>query len=69
MNMLKGYFTRPEKMILYDASYIRHVASKEVVTGKVTEYFHIRPNTFLKRKILYLIVAYSFKRQVAYSIR
>ena len=61
-------------MILYDASYIWHVASKEIVTGnfflfEVTELFHTRPNTFLKRKVLYLIVAYPFEWQVAYSIR
>ena len=28
------YFTRSEKMILCDTSYIWHVASKEIVTGK-----------------------------------
>ena len=67
-------FTRSAKMILYDASYIWHVASKEIVAGKfllfqVTEYVHVRPYTFLDRKDLYLTVVYPFERQVAHCIR
>ena len=56
-------------MILYDTSYIWHIAGKGAVTDKfllfqITEYFHIRPYTFLKRKVLYLIVAYPFESKV-----
>ena len=67
-------FTRSAKMILYDASYSWHVASKKIVAGKfllfqVTEYVHVRPYTFLESKVLYLTVVYPFERQVAYCIR
>ena len=67
-------FYRSARKILYDASYIWHITSKEIVTGKfllfqVTEYSHIRPYTYFGSKILYLTVVYPFERRVDYSIR
>ena len=61
-------------MILYDASHIWYVASKEIVAGKfllfkITEYFHINHTHFWRKKVLYLTVVYPIERQVAYCIR